>query len=188
MNRYEFEDLISDYLDNNLNITKRKEFETYLKVNPDGKNKVDMIKSMMSSVKSLSSVKVSSVFMDNLNKKIEIEKNKPHNSKEMGKTYFGFTPIQGGLFSMSLIGFIWMGFLLLPNHTTQRLNNQINASPEVILQKTNGTPLLTNKNSNANDRIIEFKNSDTKDSTKVQKNKTKKSFSIDDKATFVKDQ
>ena len=29
MNRYEFEDLISDYLENELSFSKRKEFENY---------------------------------------------------------------------------------------------------------------------------------------------------------------
>ena len=34
MNRYQFEDLISEYIENELSLSKRKEFETYLEENP----------------------------------------------------------------------------------------------------------------------------------------------------------
>ena len=37
MNRYEFENLISDYLDGELSFSKRKEFESYLEENEDAK-------------------------------------------------------------------------------------------------------------------------------------------------------
>ena len=38
MNRYEFEDKISDYLDNNLNISERQAFEKHLKESKDAEN------------------------------------------------------------------------------------------------------------------------------------------------------
>ena len=34
MNRYQFEDLISEYIDNEITLSKRKEFEDYMKDNP----------------------------------------------------------------------------------------------------------------------------------------------------------
>ena len=34
MNRYQFEDLITDYLENKLTLSKRKEMDKYLKENP----------------------------------------------------------------------------------------------------------------------------------------------------------
>ena len=37
MNRYEFENLISDYLEGELSFSKRKEFESYLEENEDAK-------------------------------------------------------------------------------------------------------------------------------------------------------
>jgi len=37
MNRYEFENLISDYLDGELSFSKRNEFESYLEENEDAK-------------------------------------------------------------------------------------------------------------------------------------------------------
>ena len=35
MNRYDFEDLISDYLEGELSFSKRKEFESYFEENED---------------------------------------------------------------------------------------------------------------------------------------------------------
>ena len=40
MDRYQFEDLISDYIENNLSMSQRKEVESYLEDNPDAKNKL----------------------------------------------------------------------------------------------------------------------------------------------------
>ena len=44
MNRYQFEDSISAYLDNELNIADRKVFEEYMNSNIDAKNLVDDIR------------------------------------------------------------------------------------------------------------------------------------------------
>ena len=35
MNRHQFEDLISSYIENEITLSKRKEFERYMKDNPD---------------------------------------------------------------------------------------------------------------------------------------------------------
>ena len=43
MTRYEFEDLISDYLENELSFSKRKEFENYLENDPHAKSLVKSI-------------------------------------------------------------------------------------------------------------------------------------------------
>ncbi|SVA97204.1 uncharacterized protein METZ01_LOCUS150058, partial [marine metagenome] len=43
MNRYQFEDLISEYIENELSLSKRKEFEAYLEMHPDAKNLVESI-------------------------------------------------------------------------------------------------------------------------------------------------
>ena len=44
MNRYQFEDLISSYIDNEITLSKRKEFERYMKDNPDSEKLVSAIK------------------------------------------------------------------------------------------------------------------------------------------------
>ena len=77
MNRYQFEDLISDYLENKLSIPKRKEFEDYLDSNSQYGEIVESVRNTMNSIKSMNPVPVPDGFIDGLNRKIEIEKNKP---------------------------------------------------------------------------------------------------------------
>ena len=66
MNSYQFEDLISDYLENSLSISKRKQFETYLNNEIGAKEKVDQIKQNMIILGSLNQVTVSKEFNDDL--------------------------------------------------------------------------------------------------------------------------
>ena len=71
MNRYEFEDLISDYLENELSFSKRKEFENYLKNNPQAKSLFKSIKFYKQKISLLPKLKASETFTDELLKKIK---------------------------------------------------------------------------------------------------------------------
>ena len=51
MNRYQFEDLISDYLENKLSIPKRKEFEDFLDLNSECRVIVESVKYTLNSIK-----------------------------------------------------------------------------------------------------------------------------------------
>ena len=42
MNRYQFEDLISSYIENDLPIRKRKEFEDYIQNNAEAKSRLTL--------------------------------------------------------------------------------------------------------------------------------------------------
>ena len=53
MERYEFEDLISDYLENSLSLKKRKDFELYLSENPGSSELVDQMKNTIMQMKSV---------------------------------------------------------------------------------------------------------------------------------------
>ncbi|HCI16232.1 MAG TPA: hypothetical protein DE027_05315, partial [Candidatus Marinimicrobia bacterium] len=44
MDRYQFEDAISAYLDNELTLSERKAFEDFMNVNSEGKHLVDSIR------------------------------------------------------------------------------------------------------------------------------------------------
>ena len=57
MDRYQFEDAISAYLDNELPLSERKAFEEFMNTNPDAKNLVDSIRTNMTSFKILSPIK-----------------------------------------------------------------------------------------------------------------------------------
>ena len=56
MNRYQFEDLISDYLENKLSIPKRKEFEDYLDSNSQYREIIESVRNTMNSIKSMNPV------------------------------------------------------------------------------------------------------------------------------------
>jgi anti-sigma-K factor RskA len=71
MNRYQFEDLISEYIENELSLSKRKEFETYLEENPDARELVESIRTNMAQMKTIPKVIVSPDFNDRLLARIQ---------------------------------------------------------------------------------------------------------------------
>ena len=111
MNRYQFEDSISAYLDNDLSIADRKIFEEYMGSNIEAKTLVDEIRLTMESTKNFSNVKASKEFMPNLFKRIEFEKNRPSKKiiEKPSSTLFGFTPLYATLMSILVVSFISIG-------------------------------------------------------------------------------
>ena len=51
MERYKFEDLISDYIENKLPVAKRKEVEAFMEDNPAAKKQMESIRLLMNSMK-----------------------------------------------------------------------------------------------------------------------------------------
>ena len=94
MNRYQFEDLISDYIENKLPIAKRKKLEAFMEANPEAKDQLESIRLLMKSMKKLPEVKTSDEFTAKLMKRVEFEKNRPSAKKyvtgRVRKTYFGW--------------------------------------------------------------------------------------------------
>ena len=66
MDRYKFEDSISAYIDNELSLTDRQEFEEYIEKNPDAKSILEDILKNINLIKSLPKIKASSTFMSKL--------------------------------------------------------------------------------------------------------------------------
>tara|TARA_B100000424_G_scaffold65043_1_gene47822 strand:- start:3991 stop:4521 length:531 start_codon:yes stop_codon:yes gene_type:complete len=89
MNRYEFENLISDYLDGSMSYNKQKQFEQYMEQDPDAKYLVNNIRNTISDMNELNKLKVSNNFNDNLLSKIKTERMMVDKGKN---TLFGFTP------------------------------------------------------------------------------------------------
>ncbi len=185
MNRYQFEDLISDYLENKLSIPKRKEFEKYINSNSEFREIVESVKSTMNSIKSMKPVPVPDGFMDGLNRKIEIEKNKPERFTQYRKTYFGFTPIYAGVFSVALVCVIWLGIQVMPDTQSGNSSFTLKQAPQVVIQKPKHSPLLTNPNTL--NTLAATKNEDEIDSTSIKEKQRKSPFPLNNKATFVKD-
>ena len=66
MNRYEFENLISDYLEGELSFSKRKEFESYLEENEDAKLLFFRVKNTLNDMKNAEKISTSENFNSKL--------------------------------------------------------------------------------------------------------------------------
>ncbi|HDY74946.1 MAG TPA: hypothetical protein ENH49_00315 [Candidatus Marinimicrobia bacterium] len=118
MDRYQFEDLISDYIENNLSMSQRKEFESYQENHPNAKEQVESIKQLMGSMKSMPVVETSKSFGDNLYKRIALEKE----AKSVVKTtrsFAGYTPLMAGLSAVVVIAVVVLGLEFMPVNTNQ---------------------------------------------------------------------
>ena len=124
MERYKFEDLISDYIENKLPVAKRKEVEAFMEDNPEAKDQLESIRVLMNSMKDLSQVKTSDNFMENLMKKVEFEKNRPSNKKHVvsdrSKTYFGFTPVYATAMSCLIVALVVVALQLMPTNNLKK--------------------------------------------------------------------
>ena len=180
MNRYQFEDLISDYIENKLPIAKRKKLEAFMEANPEAKDQLESIRSLMKSMKKLPEVKTSDEFTEKLMKQVEFEKNRPSAKKyatsTVGKTYFGFTPVYATVMTALVVAFVVVGMQLVP-----KTNNSI-VLPRSITTETSEIPESTNPKLYQNDDIILAEDDD---STDVDGPVIVKSGQIDDKIKLV---
>ncbi|MBC8346012.1 MAG: zf-HC2 domain-containing protein [Candidatus Marinimicrobia bacterium] len=183
MDRYQFEDAISAYLDNELPLSDRKAFEDFMKANSDAKILVDSIRSNMTSVKSLSQIKTSGSFMSSLHKMIEFEKSRPSKKfvNRPSKTLFGFTPLYAGIMTVLIATFITVGINLWPES-----NSPVNTLPAYTGNITDApNPAPENPAIDfEQDAVLAASESDSSDTT-LQK---KKIFKLGDQVKFVKDQ
>jgi hypothetical protein len=183
MNRYQFEDSISAYLDNELSLADRKVFEEYMELNTEAKTLVDEIRLTMESIQNFNNVKVSKEFMPNLFKRIEFEKNRPSKKiiEKPSKTLFGFTPLYATLMSILVVSFISIGVgfwtdSVLINSNIPVLTGDINA-PTLDLDDLN-------QNSQSEVFVSKESKSDSSDTTIINK----KNPGFKKKVQFVKDQ
>ena len=180
MNRYQFEDLISDYIENKLPIAKRKKLEAFMEANPEAKDQLESIRLLMKSMKKLPEVKTSDEFTEKLMKRVEFEKNRPSAKKyatsTVGKTYFGFTPVYATVMTALVVAFVVVGMQLVP-----KTNNSI-VLPRSITAETSEIPESTNPKLYQNDDIMLAEDDD---STDVDGPVRVKSGQIDDKIKLV---
>ena len=181
MNRYQFEDLISDYIENKLPIAKRKELEAFMEANPEAKDQLESIRSLMKSMKKLPEVKTSDEFTEKLMKRVEFEKNRPSAKKyatsTVGKTYFGFTPVYATVMTALVVAFVVVGMQLVP-----KTNNNSTVLPTSITAETSTIPKSTSPKPYQNDDIMLARDHD---STDVDGPARVKSGQFDDKIKLV---
>ena len=104
MDRYQFEDLISDFIENKLSMTQRKDFETYLDENPEAMQQLDSVKQVIASMKSMPEVSTSTDFMKNINKRIVAEK-EAQSVVKTTRSFTGYTPLMASLSAVVVVGF-----------------------------------------------------------------------------------
>ena len=182
MNRYQFEDLISDYIENKLPIAKRKELEAFMEANPEAKDQLESIRSLMKSMKKLPEVRTSDQFTAKLMKRVEFEKNRPSAKKYVAttvgsKTYFGFTPVYATVMTALVVAFVVVGMQLVP-----KTNNNSKVLPTSITTETSTIPKSTSAKSYQNDDIMLARDHD---STDVDGPARVKSGQFDDKIKRV---
>ena len=107
MNRYQFEDLISAYIENDLPLTQRKEFEIYLKQNLDSQQLVDSLKINLKTLKTSSKINAKKDFNERLLTKIDSRKASFNTKANSTNTIFGFSLFNAtllvSLFSLLII-------------------------------------------------------------------------------------
>ena len=181
MNRYQFEDLISDYIENKLPIAKRKKLEAFMEANPEAKDQLESIRLLMKSMKKLPEVKTSDEFTAKLMKRVEFEKNRPSAKKSVTgtvrKTYFGFTPVYATVMTALVVAFVVVGMRLVP-----KTNNNATVLPTSITVETSAIPKLSKPKPYQSDDIILAEDND---STDVDSPTTVKSDQFDDKIKLV---
>ena len=181
MDRYKFEDSISAYIDNELNLTDRQEFEDYIDENPDAKSLLDEIQNNMRLIKEIPKVKTSSTFMTELLHRVEFEKHRLSTKvvHSPSNTFFGFTPLYASIMSVLVVSFITVGYTLWYDNMDNsgqptNFNGSIAETPNL------DSPVIDI------DRNQTFVTS-TIDSADTTKNKRTK-INLDGKVNFVKKQ
>ena len=138
MERYEFEDLISDYLENSLSLKKRKDFELYLSENPGSAELVDQMKNTIMQMKSVERVTTSVDFMDRLMNKIQVSKNDNRQYIAEQSTIFGFTPLYASVMTSLVLALVFVGFQLFSTDlplSTSELSTVTQEKPPAFLDQ-----------------------------------------------------
>tara|TARA_Y100000741_G_scaffold344509_1_gene309146 strand:- start:1502 stop:2026 length:525 start_codon:yes stop_codon:yes gene_type:complete len=138
MNRYEFENLISDYLDGSMPFKKRIEFEYYIKNDPDAESLVKDVKNTIADMNNLHKVKVTDDFNEKLFSRLKKEglANTPNN------TILGFTPFYASLLSCLCIAFFVVVSQLL--NLSQSSNANFKPNQNIAESEQNTSPYLKN--------------------------------------------
>ena len=178
MNRYQFEDLISSYIENEITLSKRKEFERYMKDNPDSVELVSAIKDNIKKLNQVPRIKVKSSFNDTLKSKIDDLNSNPKLGKP-NDLIFGFSPLNASFLSGLCIAFIVITFLLInPNFTYQQ------SSESKVLNNGLSNNLITSRNPN---KAIDSDLADVKEDTSKSEMNKKDKKDLTNKIQLVND-
>ena len=112
MNRYEFESLISDYIEGELSFNKREEFEAYMGEDISAKTLLNDVKKTLNEMKNIKAVATSDDFNSKLLLKVKDKTSIVGNNKN---SIFGFTPFYASIFSSLCIAIFILGYTFIPD-------------------------------------------------------------------------
>jgi len=150
MDYNKFEDRISDWIENSMDIKERREFEKFLKDNPQYQSKIDSVRDAIISINNTPSLKVSENFDKNLNSKIKaLDKTNKASTGIFGFSRQNFAYIT---FSVMCI-FMLSAYLLQPSNSAylvadedisiEEVESEDETTPEIkdvdILNDVNGS-------------------------------------------------
>ena len=178
MNRYEFEDKISDYIDNQLSVSERKAFEDFLNSDNEAKELVESVRKTIKLLSSAETVKSSNEFLPNLTSRINSEKKNisKRSKQKTSNHFFGFTRTNASLMVVLLVCFVSVSLNLLSTEDPTIQSN-------IVLNNSNQIKDITPQSSNSNTNLAST-TSDTSDTTSMLRSNIK----LDKKLKLVKNQ
>jgi len=127
MDYNKFEDRISDWIENSMDIKDRKEFEKFLAENPEYQSKVDSVRNSINIMKSAPSLKTSEAFDSKLQDRI----NSINNSEKSSTGILGFSRQNFAYLTLSVFCiFMLSAYLLQPSESNYYIADEDTASEE----------------------------------------------------------
>ena len=178
MNRYEFEDKISDYIDNQLSVSERKAFEDFLNSDNEAKELVESVRKTIKLLSSAETVKSSNEFLPNLTSRINSEKKNisKRSKQKTSNHFFGFTRTNASLMVVLLVCFVSVSLNLISTKGPTMQSN-------IVSNTSNQIKDITPQSSNSNTNLVST-TSDTSDTTSMPRSNIK----LDKKIKLVKNQ
>ena len=128
MDYNKFEDRISDWIENTMDIRDRKEFEEFLTENPEYKSKVDSVRNTINIMKAAPSLNTSKDF----DKKLQDRINLLSNNDKSNTDILGFSKQNFAFLTLSLLCiFMLSAYLLQPSQSNYFIADENVATQEL---------------------------------------------------------
>ncbi len=150
MNRYEFENSISDYLEGELSFSKRKEIESYMEENEDAKLLFLKVKDTLNNMKNAKKISTPENFNAKLLSKIKDKASLMPNDRS---NIFGLSPLYASIFSSMCLAVIFISYSLISPKPVSNSNLEYSLVPIDKSQKAVQSQIVKNNTSyTANDK------------------------------------
>ena len=127
MDYNKFEDRISDWIENSMDIKDRKEFEKFLAENPEYQSKVDSVRNTINIMKTAPSLKTSEAFDNKLQDRI----NSINNNEKSTTGILGFSRQNFAYLTLSVLCiFMLSAYLLQPSESNYFIADEDASSQE----------------------------------------------------------